>query len=113
MLTLAATVTIAVLSMFIAYVLGRVSQWIADTVQPKSRVPYWLRGGLDDLSAIDTDVLLWIRDALMIVEGRLQDQHRLVGQIRRGDYDQEQAAAPRRERAGSRGDSRAADLGEQ
>lgn len=107
MLTLAATVTIAVLSMFIAYVLGRVSQWIADTVQPKSRVPYWLRGGLDDLSAIDTDVLLWIRDALKIVEGRLQDQHRLVGQIRRGDYEQEQAAAPRRGRASSHPDPRA------
>jgi hypothetical protein len=60
------------------------------------RLPYKVRNGLEDLSAIDTDTLLMIRDALLVVEARLGDKHKLMAEIRQGRYDPEQPAAPRR-----------------
>jgi hypothetical protein len=60
------------------------------------RLPYKVRSGLDDLSAIDTDTLLIIRDALLVAEARLGDKHKLMAEIRQGKYDPEQPAAPRR-----------------
>jgi len=65
-------------------------------LEGERHLPYWLRSGLDDLSAIDTDMLCWIRDALTVVEGRQEDRRRLMAQIRNGSYREEQPAAPRR-----------------
>jgi len=65
-------------------------------LEAERHLPYWLRNGLDDLSAIDTDMLCWIRDALLVIEGRQEDRRHLMAQIRNGSYDEEQPAAPRR-----------------
>jgi len=62
------------------------------------RRPYSLRAGLDDLSAVDTELLMWVRDALLVLDARMGDKSRLMKQIRSGAYDPEQAAAPRRKR---------------
>lgn len=65
-------------------------------LERERHLPYRLRRGLDDMSAVETDVLLWIRDALTVIEGRQEDGQRLMGQIRNGSYHDEQPAAPRR-----------------
>ena len=75
-------------------------------LEKRQPFPYRMRNGFEDLSAIDTDVLLWIRDALTVVEGRMQDKQRLMSEIRQGRYEPEQAAAPRR-RGNGRPESRA------
>lgn len=82
----------------IAYGAGRLYQWILlieQERQQKNRLSNWAIAGLEDVQAIDIDVLLWIRDALMIMEGRIQDRMNLIGQIRSGDYDKDQPAVPR------------------
>jgi len=72
-------------------------------LEKKSHLPYKVRSGLDDLSAIDTDTLLIIRDALLVTEARLGDKHKLMAEIRQGRYDPEQPAAPRRGNGASKG----------
>jgi hypothetical protein len=59
-------------------------------------LPYRLRNGLEDISAVDTDTLFMIRDALLVIEARMGDKQRLVGEIRQARYNPEQAASPRR-----------------
>jgi hypothetical protein len=84
-----------VLGLAMAYVAGRLHQALID-VERDRHLPYRLRAGLDDLSAVDTDMLLWIKDALALLESRAETRRTLMGQIRNGEYDPEQAAAPRR-----------------
>ena len=67
-----------------------------DLVAENNRHPYSLRAGLDDVSAVDTRTLLWIRDALMTIEAEMARKHEIMGQIRNGKYDPEQPGAPRR-----------------
>lgn len=78
--------------MAICYGAGRLHQWIIEVEQErqkKKRNPNWMLAGLEDAQAIDTDVLLWIRDALKVVEGRLDDRMHVLGQIRNGEYDKD------------------------
>jgi hypothetical protein len=91
-LTIAA---LALLGLFVAYIAGRLQQALID-VERDRHLPYRLRAGLDDLSAIDTDALLETRDALLVIEARLHDKHRIMAEIRNGRYDPEQSASPRR-----------------
>ncbi len=91
------------LGLIISYCAGRLHQWVLEIEKERSdpgrgkRLPNWLIAGLEDSQANDTDLLLWIRDALMLVEARLQDRMHIVGQIRNGEYHKEQPAARRRE----------------
>lgn len=61
----------------------------------KPEIPYWFRNGMEDATAINIDTLMAIRDFLMILENRINDERLLLGQIRTGEYDKDQRAAPR------------------
>ena len=94
-MTQALIVVLLIVVIAICYGAGRLHQWlilIDRERQRKSRLPNWMIAGLEDAQAIDIDVLLWIRDALKIVEGRLDDRMRVIGEIRSGDYDKEKPA---------------------
>ena len=80
---------LVLLGLVMAYLAGRLHQALLDFERDK-RMPYRLRAGLDDLSAIDTDALLGLRDALLVIEARLGDKHRLMAEIRNGKYEPEQ-----------------------
>ena len=99
MLAIGITIVTIILLALIGYLLGRVSQWISE-LEKDRHLPYRLRNGLEDISAVDTDTLFRIRDALLLIEARMGDKQRIVAQIRNGRYDPEQPAAPRRQSTG-------------
>jgi hypothetical protein len=91
-------VLIIVLSLLNAYALGRLTQWLRDQEHhPRRdpRSPHWVKDAMDDLNAVDTDALMWIRDALLVAEARLDDRRNLVSQIRSGSYKTDQPASAR------------------
>lgn len=58
--------------------------------------PYWLRNGMEDVTALNVRALLRLKAQLSEIEDALEIQNQLVGQIRNGEYRKEQPAAPRR-----------------
>jgi len=83
------------LALAIAYLLGRLHQIIIEHERERKRLSNHAINGLEDLQALDTEALLRVQDALLITENRLQHRMNLVGQIRNGEYQKNQAAAPR------------------
>lgn len=79
----------------LAYLAGRLHEALLD-VERDRHLSYRVRAGMDDLSAVSTDALLQVRDDLLIIEARLNDHNRIMGEIRQGRYDPEQPASPRR-----------------
>lgn len=81
------------------YSIGRLHQWIieVESERPKNskRLSHSLIAGLEDRQAIDTGMLLDIRDFLTLIEARLNDGMDVIGQIRNGEYDKDQMASPR------------------
>ena len=98
---------LVLLALVTAYIAGRLHQALID-VERSNHLPYKVRAGMDDLSAVSTDALLQVRDDLLIIEARLNDHHRIMGEIRQGRYDPEQPAAPRVKRSGDGAGARAA-----
>lgn len=100
---------LTLLSFIVGLVLGAVAVGLLELQRRVSelekgpRLPYKMRSGLDDLSAIDTDTLFMIRDALLVVEARMGDKRKLMAEIRQGRYDAEQPAAQRRGNGASKG----------
>lgn len=58
--------------------------------------PYWLRNGMEDVTALNVRALLKLKHELEDIEFALEAQNKLVGQIRNGEYRKEQPASPRR-----------------
>ena len=92
---------LVLLALVTAYIAGRLHQALID-VERSNHLPYKVRAGLDDLSAVDTDILIWIKDALAVIESRAETRRTLMGQIRNGQYDPEQPAAPKGNGSGDR-----------
>lgn len=95
------TVTIALIVGFIAVIFVGGAFMYAYFVRrlskrEKGNVPYWLRNGMEDATAINIGNLIAVRDFLMILENRINDARLLLGQIRNGEYDKEQPTASRR-----------------
>ncbi|HLC01960.1 MAG TPA: hypothetical protein VJK02_02900 [Anaerolineales bacterium] len=77
------------------FCLGYLLRYIGELERDR-HLPYRFRNGLEDIAAVDTDTLFMIRDALLVIEARMGDKQRLVGEIRQARYNPEQAASPRR-----------------
>ena len=65
----------------------------------RESVPYATRNAMEDVLARNTNsriALQNLRDLVEVAEWNLEVEGRLLGQIRSGEYDKDQPAAPRR-----------------
>lgn len=97
------TGVVAVVSIFTSFIIAYIalnrafaSRQDDPDPKPKRGVPYIFLNGVEDATAINIDSLIAIRDFLIMVENRLNDQRLLLGQIRNGEYEKDQPAASRR-----------------